>query len=55
MPGRRPLPEGQARTAKVMTKVRPAEKAKFLAECERRQTIEAEALRQALTRWMETP
>lgn len=52
---RRPLPEGQALTAKLMTKVRPADRVKFQAECARRGTIEAQALREALTDWMEKP
>jgi hypothetical protein len=53
MPGRRPLPPGQARSEKLYVRVPPAAKEAFLEVCSKRGLTEADGLRQALEQWME--
>lgn len=51
MPGRRPLPPGQARTEKLSTRVRSEAKETFLEAAKRVGMNEADALRQAASDW----
>ena len=51
MVGRRPLPDGQARTEKLYTKVTPAGKHAFYLKCARLNITPAEGLRRAVAAW----
>lgn len=55
MPGRRPLPDGQARTVKLYTKVRPSGAEAFWAKCTALAITPAEGLRRAMEAWTRNP